>query len=200
MDEKKQLTSQEVHQAGGLLAMHGAASNNLNELQRMILGVRKGKAYIHQRQQEKTRTMDMLQQEIRVLEGKYHTLHDEKTNYDGEYDTMQAVEDLLVNEVQAKQNHYKSLGILPAESMDEDAWMAAVDPKYLTTSPSNQLPSDKEENNNNIMHGNEAIALKAEDDGKADSLAPLLHDEKKAALAPPPASTKTTNTKKKAKK
>ena len=113
---------------------------------------------------------------------------------------MQAVEDLLVNEVQAKQNHYKSLGILPAESMDEDAWMAAVDPKYLTTSPSNQLPSDKEENNNNIMHGNEAIALKAEDDGKAHSLAPLLHDEKKAALAPPPASTKTTNTKKKAKK
>ncbi len=46
MDENKQLTSQEVHQAGGLLAMRGAASNNLNELQRMILGVRKGKAYI----------------------------------------------------------------------------------------------------------------------------------------------------------
>jgi hypothetical protein len=75
----------------------------------MIIVVRKGKAYIHQRQQDKQHTMDILQQEIKVLEGKYHSLRHQKTNDDGEEASMQAIEDLLLNEVQAKQARYKSL-------------------------------------------------------------------------------------------
>ena len=55
--------------------MHINTTNNLNELQRMItVVVRKGKAFIRQRQQEKKRSMEMLQQEIKTLEGKYYSL------------------------------------------------------------------------------------------------------------------------------
>lgn len=113
---------------------------------------------------------------------------------------MQAVEDLLTNQVQAKQAHYKSLDILPADSMDKDEWMSMVDHKYLTSSPSNQAPSDKEKKENNIIHGtDDALALKVNDDGKAHSPTPEVDGEGKTVLVTPP-STKGINPKKKAKK
>lgn len=81
--------------------------------------------------------------------------------------------------------------------------MSAVDPKYLTSSPSNHTPSDKEKKDDNIMFGteDEANPLKVDDDddGKAHSLAPHLDDEEKPILLTPP-STKGTHMKKKAKK
>ncbi|KAL3759176.1 hypothetical protein ACHAWU_001194 [Discostella pseudostelligera] len=203
-EEKKKKTPDDLLKAGlNLPALYLQAKTNINELQRMVTVVQRGKALIIQKENEKKRAMETIQHQIKTMQGEYCTLQHQQYNDHSDEMAMQAVQDLLLEHINAKQEHYQQLGILPSDSMDEDYWMSILNHKYF-----DRMEALKEkEAESSVEAADPAGARKmdstddtvdADDDNLHHASADTEESNDKAALVTPLGKAK--NPKKKAKK